>query len=1000
MTRNSLRFLRGAAALMFSGSLLAQTALPFDSTYARDPKQAVDEAYTAKIKQYTTGENFISPLVNYLPASKTVPTPEAVLGDVSGAPNTLPYAEDVYKYFRLLAAHTPRAQVVTIGHSEEGREMIAVAIADEALLKHAKENSARLGQLGDPRTIGMDDQKAQKLIDASVPVYYITGTIHSTETGAPTALMELGYRLAVDDSPYIKYIRSHMITLITPVVEVDGRDRMVDLYKWHRAHPDQQYPRLIYWGHYVAHDNNRDAMAMTLNLTRNVLDTYLDWHAQVLHDLHESVPFLYDNTVGDGPYNAWIDPILADEWAELGWNNVAQLQNFGMPGVFTHGDFDTWSPGYLMFLAGMHNGISRLYETFGNGGADTLKRILSPEEYSRTWYRQNPPLPVVTWSQRDNNNYEESALLTTLSYFAQHGHHFLENYYAKSKRSILKPTSNGPAAYVFPASSAELNRQTQLLTVLKHQHVELQQLTAATTVTLPGKRPGEASTQETYPAGSFVVRMDQPFSRIADALLDKQYWAPDDPQKHPYDDTGWSFPALFNVHVTRVTDAAILKAAMSPLADPATLNAKLDGSGETFVVPNTGQSGLLSLVYKLGAEHIAVAEKPFDANGQHLNAGSLVITGISEATLTPALKATSLNAVRIGAAPSVPTHPGTAPRIAFMHTWISTQTEGWWRYAFDNAGIPYNYINTQTVAAEDNLRAKYDVIVFAPVEHVTSEQILNGTPLYGNALPWQKSDLTPNIGRLDSTADTRPGLGASGLAHLENFVGKGGLLITCEDTAQFAIDTGLAPGVSVAPHGDARVVGSVLNTALVSPEHPAVWGLSDGLPVISAEGMVFNISNTVGRNAGRVLMDPYQARPTGRGLVGDEDVPEDRVPTPPVVLANPKPWEARPLNEEQARNNPNVIPAALRPEVIVRLGEAKGLLLSGLLDKPAQIAEHAIVVDAHVGEGNVLLFGNNPVYRGETIGDYPLVFNAILNFNHLSHPAGDAANNNTPSSGR
>ena len=113
----------------------------------------------------------------------------------------------------------------------------------------------------------------------------------------------------------------------------------------------------------------------------------------MLHDLHESVPFLYDNTVGDGPYNAWVDPILADEWAELGWNNVAQMQSFGMPGVFTHGDFDTWCPGYLMFLAGMHNGISRLYETFGNGGADTEKRILRPEEYSRTWYRQNPPLP-------------------------------------------------------------------------------------------------------------------------------------------------------------------------------------------------------------------------------------------------------------------------------------------------------------------------------------------------------------------------------------------------------------------------------------------------------------------------------------------------------------------------------------------------------------------------------------------------------------------------------
>ncbi len=115
-------------------------------------------------------------------------------------------------------------------------------------------------------------------------------------------------------------------------------------------------------------------MGVTLKLTENVLNTYMQWNPQVLHDLHESVPYLYDNTVGDGPYNAWIDPILADEWQMIGWNNVSEMTKFGMPGVFTHGNFDTWSPGYLMFIAALHNGISRLYETFGNGGADTVER--------------------------------------------------------------------------------------------------------------------------------------------------------------------------------------------------------------------------------------------------------------------------------------------------------------------------------------------------------------------------------------------------------------------------------------------------------------------------------------------------------------------------------------------------------------------------------------------------------------------------------------------------
>ena len=361
---------------------------------ARDPKQPIDEAYTAKIQKYTTEPYFTSPLVNYLPASKTVPTPEKILGDVSGAPGILPYAEQVYDYMRLLAKASPRVRVYSIGHTEEGREQIAVAVSSEANLARLDSNRAELAKLADPRTIHMDDAEADRIAASAVPVYYITGTIHSVETGAPTALMELAYRLAVDDSPYIQDIRDHVVTLITPVVEVDGRDRMVDIYKWHLAHPHENYPQLVYWGHYVAHDNNRDAMGMTLDLSRNVLNTFVSWDAQVLHDLHESVPYLYDNTAGDGPFNAWVDPILTNEWEILGWRNVQDMTKFGMPGVFTHGEFDTWSPGYLMFFAAMHNGISRLYETFGNGGAVLRNASGGTDPIIRS--RMIPPATAVT----------------------------------------------------------------------------------------------------------------------------------------------------------------------------------------------------------------------------------------------------------------------------------------------------------------------------------------------------------------------------------------------------------------------------------------------------------------------------------------------------------------------------------------------------------------------------------------------------------------------------
>ena len=294
------------------------------------------------------------------------------------------------------------------------------------------------------------------------------------------------------------------------MVEVDGRDKMVDVYKWHLAHPGQNVQPLVYWGKYVAHDNNRDAMGVTLKLTENVMNTYIQWNPQVLHDLHESVPYLYDNTIGDGPYNAWIDPILADEWQMIGWNNVSEMTKFGMPGVFAHGNFDTWSPGYLMFIAALHNGISRLYETFGNGGADTVERTLRPDEYARTWYKQNPPLPKTNWSQRNNNNYEQTGLLTSLHYFAANNKLFLRNFYLKSKRSIHKPKTEGPAAYVLPGDDPRPGAQAELLRTLQKQGVEISRATAPFTVIVPkkkaddrsGKTSAERDAKAAPPAGS------------------------------------------------------------------------------------------------------------------------------------------------------------------------------------------------------------------------------------------------------------------------------------------------------------------------------------------------------------------------------------------------------------------------------------------------------------------------------------------------------------------
>ena len=1015
-----------AASSASSGSVY----LPPSATRpGREPSQPIDEEYTRKIREYTTEPFFLSPLVDYLPASATVPTPKAVLGDIAGARNNLPYSKEVYTYMRMLAKASPRVRVYSIGTTEEGREMIAVAVASDSLIASLDANKANLAKLADPRSIGMNDAEAARLVSQTTPVYYITGAIHSPEAGAPTALMELAYRLAVDESAYIRNIRDHLITLITPIVEVDGRDRMVDLFHWKMAHPGETAPPLLYWGHYVAHDNNRDAMGLTLKLSRNVLDTYIDWKAQVLHDLHESVPYLYDNTVGDGPYNAWLDPLLTNEWQMLGWNNVQEMTRLGMPGVFTHGDFDTWSPGYLMFMAATHNGISRLYETFGNGGtAETMERTLSPSETSRTWYRQNPPLPKVKWSLRNNNNYKETGLLVSLSYFANNRRQFLENFYEKSKRSVLKPGVEGPAAYILPADERRPGAQAELLRVLQKQHVEISRATAPFNAQVPvprsrngggnaaraadsarradstrgadttgangAARPPQASAFDTlplsvqrteprqFPAGSYIVRMDQPYSRIADALLDYQYWSPDDPQRTPYDDTGWTFPESFGVKAFRITDPKVLSVPMEAVTGEIRAAGGVVGGGSVFAIDNNGDNALATLRYRFRDGDFQIAEQPFEAAGRKFGRGSFVVRRVSAGDLDRAAREVGVKAYAIPA-PSVTMHPARAPRVAIMHTWLSTQTEGWWRQAFDFLSIPYSYISVQDASKDPNLNAKYDVIIFPP-SGGNPQTIVTGLPMWRNPMPWKKTALTPNLG-IDETDDIRPGLGFRGVENLNTFVRNGGVLLTAENTADLAVAFGLASGVSVNHPPRLHVVGSLLRTRVVDDASPLAYGVRDSLAVYSDDGSSFSITNVLGTRGGR-FADSSNARATGRGTADELDVPQGRAPLDPehdLARRRPvSPWEAAPVTDEQLRNPLSVIPPALRPRVVLRFADQRELLASGLLDGN-DVAQRPAVVDVPLGRGHVVLFANNPMWRGETIGSYSLVFNALLNFDRL-----------------
>jgi hypothetical protein len=341
----------------------------------------------------------------------------------------------------------------------------------------------------------------------------------------------------------------------------------------------------------------------------------------------------------------------------------------------------------------------------------------------------------------------------------------------------------------------------------------------------------------------------------------------------------------------------------------------------------------------------------------------------------------------LAAAPQVKTHPVRAARVAIMHTWLSTQTEGWWRQAFDVHGIPYDYVSVQDVARTPNLNARWDVILFPPGGG-SAQQIVDGMPTWRNPMPWKVTPETPNMTSFAQTDDMRPGLGWQGMANLQAFVQRGGVLVGVNNTAEFAAQYGLAPGVTMNHPRRLTVVGSLLRTKVVDDASPIVYGVLDGLAVYSDAGENFTVSNGRGGRGGGRFAGGGAARATGRGTADDPDVPQGRPGLDPRNEApapeRSEPWQGGVVTAEMLRNPTYVIPPAFRPRVALRFSDQRDLLASGLLDGGSDIAQRPAVVDVPVEKGHVVLFANNPVYRGETIGSYPLVLNTILHFDNLN----------------
>jgi hypothetical protein len=922
--------------------------------------QAIDEEYTRLIAEHLRDARITTELVDHLPASEAIPTPLDFHGRIVGTPGELTYASDIHRYLRAIADASPRAMVWPIGPSEEGRETVLVAIADEETIANLETYRGYLQELTDPRVTS--EERAQLLIDGvAKPIYWLISGMHSPETGGPEMLQELAYRLVVQESDFVRSIRENVITFITPVIEVDGRERQVDTYYFNKDRPEgESRLPLMYWGKYVAHDNNRDAMGQMLQLTKHVNRVQLEWAPTVMHDLHEAQNYLYTST-GTGPYNEAFDAITVTEWWMFAENDVLEMTKRGVPGVWTYGFYDGWTPNYMFTIAHTHNATGRFYEVAGYGPENRTLRV-GETGTSREWFRPNPPLPEIEWGPRNNVNIQQSAVLFSLKYLADHASTFLDNYWIKNKRAVRRGIDGPVNAWLIPAEQRRRADTVDAVNELMRQGLEIHR--ADRSFDAGGVRIAE---------GDYIARGDQPFRTLAEMYLSLQQFSLENPR--PYDDTGWTFQLMRNIRVDEVRDTSILSQRMTRLTAPARAPGSVSGRGSVLVVEHTTDNNLMALRFRHTDVPMLAAEQDFTLDGRTYRAGAFIIPAADRTALEPTLVELGLSARATGSVPEVPTHDLDVPRIGYIHSWRNTQNEGWVRGALDHYGVPYDYFDEKRVL-DGELRSRYDVIVYPHVGG-DAEAHLNGVVVEGELpLPYQRTDATPNLGGIDESEDIRGGMGLEGLMALADFVKAGGTLLTEGSTSSIFPEYGLTPGVSVERPADLVAPGSIHRGVLVDPTSPIAYGF-DGmqLPVFFRNDLVLNAGGGRGGSQGGASpwqnTTPMATRPSLAPL--EPPTASDSTDTTDDALEAFRALARR--FEGRDAGDPRVVLAF--PD------DPAHMLLSGTLSGGEALAGRAQVVDAPLGDGHVVMFSIRPFWRWQTQGTFFLGFNAILNWNDL-----------------
>jgi len=718
--------------------------------------------------------SFISLSLFFLPLLLIAQTsPEEFLGHKVGADRKLADYNQILAYFERLDKESGRISVLTIGKTTLGKPMIMAVITSEENMARLKTYREITKRLRDAR--GLTTEEAKRLSKEGKVIIMITCSLHSSEIAASQMAMELAHKLVTGQvSLDVDRVLKEVIVLLVPTTNPDGHQMVTD---WYRKYVGTKYeggrmPWLYH--HYAGHDNNRDWFMLNLAETKAITKVlYHDWIPQIHIDEHqmgETDARLFVPPFMDPP-NPNVHPLLWQGVGLCGMSMAYDLQKNDFKGVVYGREYTGWWDGACDNTGWLHNTICLLSEMASVNIASPI--YVDPTELPKLNIEKRmqlpDPWPGGWWRLRDIVDYELSFSLSLIKTAFLHKEDFLYNFYKMCRDSIEKTEEEQPFAFVIPKTQHDYPSMLRMLDILMSGGAEIHK--AKEDFVADGK---------TYPAGSFVVLMSQPYRPYVQTLLEKQKYPdmrlyPGGPPIPPYDTAGWTFPLQMGVRCDRIHNP--FKTNLTKLEKVLYSSMPPPQKNSSFIVLDSRLNNSYSIVFHLIKDkedkvEIYRSKDIIKKDGFNVAAGSFLIknTPHIQAVIPGLLEKWHVKAYVLESVNEIPKTLLKKHRVGLYQSWRSNMDEGWTRYVFDDMEIPFVTLHNKdfkaTKKSKVNLNSKFDVIVFADEN---SDVIKTGKPRQDSPYDIYSTDMPPEY---------EGGIGKEGVEALKTFVEQGGILVT------------------------------------------------------------------------------------------------------------------------------------------------------------------------------------------------------------------------------